>query len=321
MKFRFPRIVSLSVAALAGALLASKGTKAGARAGSEGTPDPGTLGGVGGAPASERRAGLSDSDAYLAGWSYVENAELDSLVRSDLRRALLLEWCLIDLQRALPHALEVGMADDCAEGIGKEPEKVWQWIHEGKFGLGTQSLLNLWTGIVSEQDPVGLLERFEDLPADLVKVDRSRPSLLLVEDFVNLEQAPLRTIGGDHEPYEFAPTVRERALLGTLSKARDPGTDPALRERIGRKVLAIVSGEGGRSYREIVRLHHSALPDQELADAILKSQGDLPKQLHLEALADKLGRLEEEDRVKRLAALPDELRDVVERAIEDGGGP
>ena len=129
------------------------------------------------ASSSVRSAAVSKPDAYAAAWELLQQRDLRRSERQDLETALLEEWCKIDLRAALHAqfaALPGGDEDDpfqtplgaCREEVYNQPDLVWELISSREYGLCTRDLRVAWIDSCAGNQPLEVLRRLPDLPAD-----------------------------------------------------------------------------------------------------------------------------------------------------------
>ena len=127
---------------------------------------------------SGRTATVSKPDAYAAAWELLQQRDLRRSERQELESALLKEWCKIDLRAALHaqiSAVPDGDEDDpfaglplgaCMEEVENQPDLVWELISSREYGLRTRDLRVAWMDSCAGEQPLEVLRRLRDLPAD-----------------------------------------------------------------------------------------------------------------------------------------------------------
>jgi hypothetical protein len=126
---------------------------------------------------SARTAAVSKPDAYAAAWELLQQRDLRRSERQALETALLEEWCKIDLRAALhaaiandptynEHSLMWSPVSTCLEEVSHQPELVWDLVSAREYGLRTSLLRREWIWSCAGSQPLQLLRRLPDLPAD-----------------------------------------------------------------------------------------------------------------------------------------------------------
>lgn len=127
---------------------------------------------------SIRTTTVSKPDAYAAAWELLQQRDLRRSERQQLETALLREWSKIDLRAAL-HAqfAAVPNGDEdapfaglplgaCMEEVENQPDLVWELISSREYGLRTHDLRVAWMDSCAGEQPLEVLRRLPDLPAD-----------------------------------------------------------------------------------------------------------------------------------------------------------
>jgi hypothetical protein len=124
-------------------------------------------------------AAASSAAVYSAAWELLKDGKLPREERRVIQRALLEEWCRIDLRAALHAAFEedettreapftTPLFGSCSEGIRSQPDLAWNLISSREFGLHTRTLRREWIHLTAEDDPPTLVRRFSELPPDVL---------------------------------------------------------------------------------------------------------------------------------------------------------
>lgn len=131
----------------------------------------------GSASSSARSAAVSKPDAYAAAWELLQQRDLRRSERQDLKTALLEEWRKIDLRAALHAAIASdptynedpfrwSPVSTCLEEVSHQPDLVWELISSREYGLRTRDLRGEWMDTCAGRQPLEVLRRLSDLPAD-----------------------------------------------------------------------------------------------------------------------------------------------------------
>jgi hypothetical protein len=132
----------------------------------------------GSASSSTRTTTVSKPDVYAAAWELLQQRDLRRSERQELESALLKEWSKIDLRAALHAqiaAVPNGDEDDpfaglplgaCMEEVHHQPDLVWELISSREYGLRTRDLRVAWMDSCAGEQPLEVLRRLPDLPAD-----------------------------------------------------------------------------------------------------------------------------------------------------------
>lgn len=337
MRSRDHSLPSLLAAIVAGALLGGFGPSPKDAGGGESPPPDSGKTPARNTSAASVAGNASDRDlkgtarvsaAYAGAWEILKDGKLDPSIRVVLQQALLEEWCLVDLEAALPAAIGESMIGACAPGIEARSEEVWSWIRDSKFGLSTWSLLHTWIEIAGEKDPRHLLQRFDELPPDPVPVKRA-PTSASSDRSDSHEDDPFsgktgwrnsgfvrqatRTLGGPEFPFQSVSTPRELALLTIVDHARGEKTDASLAAELMSAVAMLTDG-GQEGYLRKSIVHVLSSDDAATLENRLRAKADpLVRQLYLDAYANKFRQVDPPLRAAESANIPEDLREEVLR--------
>jgi hypothetical protein len=265
------------------------------------------------------------SAAYAGAWEILKDGEIDPYPRAALQRALLEEWCMLDLEAALHAAIGESMIGSCSPGIEAKSEEVWAWIRESKFRLSTWPLLHTWIEVAGETDPRMLLRRYEEIPPDPVPVKRSPREISPDEpapdeeahfaangwrDSGFVKESP-RTLGGPTVPFETEHTPRERALLEIVSHAHREDTSSSMAGELMAGVASLAAVEKGGYQRDSIVLLLASYSAEALEMRLRAGSGSPVRNLYLDAYADKLRQVEPARRAAESAHIPEDLRDEI----------
>jgi hypothetical protein len=129
------------------------------------------------ASSSARTSAVSKPDAYAAAWELLQQRDLRRSERQELESALLEEWSKIDLRAAL-HAAAAREANhdkdpfkwspflECLDEVPHQPDLVWELVSSREYGLHTRDLRREWILSCEESQPLQLIRRLPDLPAE-----------------------------------------------------------------------------------------------------------------------------------------------------------
>jgi hypothetical protein len=273
----------------------------------------------------QMKSGARVSAAYAGAWEILKDGEIDPYPRAALQRALLEEWCMLDLDAALRAAIGESMIGSCSPGIAAKSEEVWAWIRESKFGLSTWPLLHTWIEVAGETDPRMLLRRYEEIPPDPVPVKRSPREISPGEpasdeedpfaangwrDSGFMKEAP-QTLGGASVPFETEHTPRERALLEIVNHAHREDASSSMAGELMTGVASLAAVEKGGYQRDSIVLLLASYSAEALEMRLRAGSGSPVRNLYLDAYADKLRQVEPTRRAAESAHIPEDLRDEI----------
>lgn len=243
----------------------------------------------------------SSAAAYSAAWELLKDGKLQREERRVIQRALLAEWCRIDLRAALHAAFEEDDTIDedpfatspfeaCSEEIQSQLDLVWELVEAREYGLHTRKLRTHWITLAGHQNPLKLLDHFPKLPA---------------------------------EPRDRQDDPRTQAVEMALAGSINQSADPKLTDAVLAKLVALaVDEDRDRIVNAAAGFLPLWIPEERHLEFLRGANTPVAREIHLRAYASLLQVHLNHGKVEKLDDIPAEFRaEVLSRLSPDNSGP